>query len=369
MKKFIISILYIFIFVGICLAQNNIDKKIDSLQKEKVNANHALKQASDNLRVHETQDNYQLAKAAQKEQERIINELELALEEQKQANNAKAVSVVITEKAKEILASKYPEFINTDFKKPLLEKLSQNNNFKINNVLAGKFFIMINNDKFSAKEENYEINKAAAVVFSDPLLHYEYGLIKRKHKEMERSIRAYIKGFFGTEYKENIPLKCEHTLSYIDVMRQDPYLKCTPVYTVDFVDGVLNERVCKTVVYDNIGKDEHLKFDDYNVLGLIDDTFIDDITKIISNFEKSIPSHLKFKEAFGKGLNTKVDPEFDKHQHYFIKDKSYKCNSHQFYYKDGETYKKVKPIILKQYAMSSEVNCKEIIKAIPQELL
>ncbi len=43
-----------------------------------------------------------------------------------------------------------------------------------------------------------------------------YEKILQAHKDISAEIRAYIKGYFGTEYQGEIPLKCEHSLSYVD---------------------------------------------------------------------------------------------------------------------------------------------------------
>lgn len=146
MKKLIIATISVFVLVNFAFAQSA-KQKVDSLKREKAKAEQAKELADDRLRNDMTEPNYQAAKAAKEQMEKVNKELEFALETLKAEEEAKAKAKAEAElKAKEEEQKKLEalykkRFSSFDFagvgglvKQYILEELKNNPNWDIEDL-------------------------------------------------------------------------------------------------------------------------------------------------------------------------------------------------------------------------------------------
>lgn len=89
MKKLIITTISVFVLVNFAFAQSA-QQKVDSLKKEQAKAEKTKQLTDDRLRLSQTDQNYQAAKAAREKVEQVNKELESALTTLKAEEEAKA---------------------------------------------------------------------------------------------------------------------------------------------------------------------------------------------------------------------------------------------------------------------------------------
>ncbi len=152
MKKLIITLISIFVFVNIAFAQSATDKKVDSLKNEQAKAEQAKKAADDRLRNDMNDKNYQAAKTAREKMEKVNKELEAALNEQKVEQEAKAKAKAeaeaVAKKVEEdrlmaLYYKRFPEFefagVSDEFKEYIFKELKKDPNWEILDIYRSSY--------------------------------------------------------------------------------------------------------------------------------------------------------------------------------------------------------------------------------------
>lgn len=277
MKKITITLLSIFVLINIAFAQQTTQQKIDSLQNEKAKADQALAQANENFKANQSSQNYDAAKNAKAKQDKVSAELSAALDQQRKEAEAakekaeqekfiketnekiqrealesakKKTEDAQYQQARQKVFDKYPEYLGTALEPVLIEKFKADPNFVIKDIYYDyKNNIFVNKKKVLGG--NGPVQMRIYLWNNDPTLMVDYRRLLRANHGISEKIRAAIKekigkdytysGFYDYNYNnltrvhksfEDTPLKCKHTISYVEL---EDFMQYIP--RCDFYNG------------------------------------------------------------------------------------------------------------------------------------